>query len=394
MPHPAQSPPSPHLTVEDAASHHESIKHSSSVNSNHLYGAVKSDAHYIFKHRNGNDTCNNANRTGNHSAAQSAYPLPIGQSPPMIRLNSLIERIAPTNTSVLITGKTGTGKELVARAIHRQSPRRGESFIDINCSAIPDTLFEAEFFGYQRGSFTGALETRRGLLEEASGGILFLDEVDVLSLPGQAKLLRVLQEGYVRRIGGRENIPVNVRILAATSRDLQEAVKEGSFRSDLLFRLRVVPLHVPELRERGREDLRLLVSHFLLRYSQRNGVMPRVFNSEASEALALYHWPGNVRELENAVAYALAVGVDEELGIDDLPPEVTATVNAQHGIIKEYLHQHLSLAEIERRYILTVLESFKGNRAKTALALDLDLRTLNRKLKVYLSVPKSMTAHV
>jgi len=393
MPHPAQSHESPQLTLDDSASRHEHTNAHSPINRNHLYGAVKSDAQSIFKHRNGKDTCNNATRTNNYSAARIAYPLPIGQSPPMLRLQSLIERIAPTNNSVLITGKTGTGKELVARAIHRHSPRHDESFIDINCSAIPDTLFEAELFGYQRGSFTGAMETRRGLLEEASGGILFLDEVDALSLPGQAKLLRVLQEGYVRRIGGRENIPVNVRIVAATSRDLQKAVKEGAFRSDLLFRLRVVPLHVPELRERGEEDLRLLVNHFLLRDSQRYDVRARVFNSEAREALALYHWPGNVRELENAVAYALAVGVEEELGVGDLPPEVLAAVNVPSSAIEEYLHQHLSLAEIERRYILFVLESFKGNRAKTAIALDLDLRTLNRKLKVYLTVPKSMTAY-
>ncbi len=393
MPHPAQSHESPHLMVEDPASRHENTNTTAShINRNHLYGAAKPEARHIFKHRNANDTCSNTNRVNGYIIAHPAYPLLIGQSPPMMRLYSLIERISLRDNSVLITGETGTGKELVARAIHRQSPRRGESFVDINCSAIPDTLFEAELFGYQRGSFTGAMETRRGLLEEASGGILFLDEVDALSLPGQAKLLRVLQEGYVRHLGGRENIPVDVRIVAATGRDLQQSVKEGTFRSDLLFRLRVVPLHVPELRERGEEDLRLLTNHFLLRDAQRYDVIPRVFSSEACEALSLYHWPGNVRELENAVAYALAVGIEEDLGIGDLPQDILAAVNVQHGVLKEYLHQHLSLAEIERRYILFVLESFKGNRAKTALVLDLDLRTLNRKLKVYLAVTKFMTA--
>lgn len=391
MPHPAQSHESPRLAVEDSTSRHENTNVPSHTNRNHLYGAAKPEARYIFKHRNGNDTCGDTNRTNGYTVAHSTHPPLIGQSPPMMRLHSLIERISPRDNSVLITGKTGTGKELVARAVHRQSPRRGEPFVDINCSAIPDTLFEAELFGYQRGSFTGAMETRRGLLEEASGGILFLDEVDALSLSAQAKLLRVLQERYVRRVGGRENISVNVRIVAATSRDLQQAVIEGAFRSDLLFRLRVVPLHVPDLCERGEEDLRLLINHFLLKDAQRYGVAPRAFSSEACEALALYHWSGNVRELENVVAYALAVGVDEELGIRDLPPEVLAAVNVQHGVLKEYLQQHLSLAETERRYILFVLESFKGNRAKTALALDLDLRTLNRKLKAYSTMDKSMT---
>jgi len=305
----------------------------------------------------------------------------------MTRLHALIERVAPTHSSVLITGATGTGKEIVARAIHRQSPRQHGPFVDINCSAIPDTLFEAELFGHQRGSFTGAVETRRGLFEEATGGSLFLDEVDALSLPCQAKLLRVLQENYVRRIGGRENIPVNVRVISATSRDLQRAVAEGSFRSDLLFRLRVMPLYVPQLRERGEGDLRMLVEHFLLRHAERYGVPPRWFSTEALAALVAHHWPGNVRELENAVAYALTVGIDEELGIRDLPPEVLEEVNAQPDVLEEYLRQHLSLAEIEYRYILAVLHSLGGNHTKTATTLGIDLRTLNRKLKTYKTAP-------
>lgn len=390
MPHPAQSHESPQLTLDDSASRHEHTNAHSHTNRTQIYGAAKPETRYIFRHRNA-DAANNTKSANGHAVARYANHLLLGQSPPMLRLYALIERIAPTHNSVLITGKTGAGKELVARSIHRQSLRRSEPFVDINCSAIPDTLFEAELFGYQRGSFTGAMETRRGLFEEASGGILFLDEVDALSLPGQAKLLRVLQEGYVRRIGGRENIPVDVRIVAATSRNLQEAVKEGVFRSDLLFRLRVVPLHVPELRERGTEDLQILINHFLLKDAERYGAITRRFSPEAYEALALYHFPGNVRELENAIAYASAIGIEEELGIGDLPPEVLVAVNVPSSAINEYLHQHLSLAETERRYILSVLESFKGNRAKTAIALDLDLRTLNRKLKVYLTVPKSIT---
>ncbi len=187
----------------------------------------------------------------------------IGRSPQMEQLFTFINRVASTDSSVLITGATGTGKELVARAIHQRSPRRNAPFIDINCSAIPDTLFEAEVFGHQRGTFTGAHETRRGLFEQASGGTLFLDEINALDLSAQAKLLRVLQERTLRRVGGRENISVDVRIISATNCDLQAAVAEGAFRLDLLFRLRVVPLHIPPLRER-KEDILPLLDYFLL----------------------------------------------------------------------------------------------------------------------------------
>jgi len=192
----------------------------------------------------------------------SKSPTLIGQSLVMKKLFSVIERVAPTDASVLITGATGTGKELAARAIHDMSPRRDNAFVDINCSAIPETLIEAELFGHQRGTFTGAHENRSGLFEKASGGTLFLDEVDALNLSAQAKLLRVLQERTVRRIGARANIAIDVRIISATNCDLAQAVAEGRFRPDLYYRLRVLPLHVPELCSRG-EDVRLLVEHFL-----------------------------------------------------------------------------------------------------------------------------------
>lgn len=390
MSHPVQSPENPYLASDDTASHDEKKDSPSHIGNGQLYGALKPEAQYIFKHKNSNTAYNNTNRSNNHCAARPTYPLLLGESPLMLRLQSLIERISPMHNPVLITGKTGTGKELVARSIHRQSPRSGESFVDINCSAIPDTLFEAEFFGYQRGSFTGAMETRRGLFEEASGGILFLDEVDALSIAGQAKLLRVLQEGCVRRIGGRENIAVNVRIVAATSRNLKQAVEDGTFRNDLLFRLRVLPLHVPELRERGKKDLLLLVNHFLLKGAERYGVIPRVFSSEASEALAIYQWPGNVRELENTIAYALAVGVDEELGIGDLPPELLEAINVNPEVPQQRVRELLSLAETERDYILCMLQRFNGNQVKTANALDIDLRTLSRKLKRYKTMPNAL----
>lgn len=306
----------------------------------------------------------------------------IGSSRAMKQLFTIIDRIAPMDSSVLITGATGTGKELVAHAIHERSRRANAPFIDINCSAIPETLVEAELFGHQRGTFTGAHETRRGLFEEASGGTIFLDEIDALDLSAQAKLLRVLQERTLRRVGGRENIPINVRVISATNRDLSTAISEGRFRSDLLFRLRVVPLHIPPLKERD-DDIRLLVNHFLHRDTERWEMKQKRFSAEAMRALLEYHWPGNVRELENAVEYALAIGVDDELGLDDLPPNILAHNENHNDALKEYSDSNLPLVEVERRYIISMLERFGGHQIKTAAALGIDRRTLYRKLQQY-----------
>jgi len=325
--------------------------------------------------------------TTNIATDAAFYDMPlIGRSPSMLRLFSLIERIAPTDSSTLIMGATGTGKELVARALHQRSPRHRAPFVDINCSAIPDTLLESELFGHQRGTFTGAHETRRGLFEEADGGTIFLDEVHSLSMPSQAKLLRVLQERSLRRVGGRENIPFNARIIAAANSDLQAAVAEGTFRADLLFRLRVMPLHVPELHERGEEDTLLLVEHFLQKHAKRYGLMPRHFATNASGVLRAYQWPGNVRELENAVEYALAVGVDDELNLVDLPPEVLKGAAESYDVIRENVTCQAPLAEIERRYILYMFDSFGENQVKAATALGINRRTLYRKLKEYSAI--------
>jgi DNA-binding NtrC family response regulator len=307
----------------------------------------------------------------------------VGCSPVMKHLFTIIERVATTNSSVLITGATGTGKELVARSIHAQSPRRKAPFVDINCAAIPETLLETELFGYQRGAFTGANENRRGLIESASGGTLFLDEVDALPLSAQVKLLRVLQERSLRRVGGRENIPVDVRIISATNRDLQRAVAEGTFRADLLFRLRVVPIRVPDLRERGDEDIRLLIDHFLRHRAEHGGSRPRSFSDAALRALMASRWPGNVRELENAVEYALAIGSGDELGLDDLPPEVLRGDAGNCDMLWEGIRHGETLAELERRYILSVLERCGGHQLNTAAVLGIDRRTLYRKLKEY-----------
>jgi two-component system, NtrC family, response regulator AtoC len=314
-------------------------------------------------------------------------PTLIGQSPVMRKLFSVIERVAPTDASVLITGATGTGKELAARAIHDMSPRRDNAFVDINCSAIPETLIEAELFGHQRGTFTGAHENRSGLFEKASGGTLFLDEVDALNLSAQAKLLRVLQERTVRRIGARANIAIDVRIISATNCDLAQAVAEGRFRPDLYYRLRVLPLHVPELCTRG-DDVRLLVEHFLRVKSERNGQPLRNFTAEAMRALCEYPWPGNVRELENTIEYALAIGLEDELGVADLPPEILsaheqASADNFRQVLQAYMNDTVPLAEIEKRYILSVLQQFGGNQVRAAAALGIDRSKLYRRLKQY-----------
>jgi DNA-binding NtrC family response regulator len=304
----------------------------------------------------------------------------------MIKLFSVIERVAPTDASVLITGATGTGKELAARAIHDLSPRRNNAFVDINCSAIPETLIEAELFGHQRGTFTGAHENRSGLFEKASGGTLFLDEVDALNLSAQAKLLRVLQERTVRRIGARANIAIDVRIISASNCDLAQAVAEGRFRPDLYYRLRVLPLQLPQLCTRG-HDVELLVDHFLRMKAERMGQQLRRFTAEAMQALSDYPWPGNVRELENAIEYALAIGMDEELGMVDLPMEIANHVPADlhdfRSVLQAYMNDTVPLAEIEKRYILTVLQQFGGNQVRAAAALGIDRSKLYRRLRQY-----------
>jgi DNA-binding NtrC family response regulator len=338
---------------------------------------------------------NNQTRPGTKTLEQdltefpnnSRTPTLVGQSPVMRKLFSVIERVAPTEASVLITGATGTGKELAARAIHNMSPRRDAAFVDINCSAIPETLIEAELFGHQRGTFTGAHENRSGLFEKASGGTLFLDEVDALNLSAQAKLLRVLQERTVRRIGARANIAIDVRIISATNCDLAQAVAAGRFRPDLYYRLRVLPLHLPELCTRN-GDVSLLVEHFLRTKSERQGRPAPRFTSEAMKTLNEYPWPGNVRELENVIEYALALGNGDELGVDDLPLELTqsrgqAASDDLRELLQAYMTDAVPLAEIEKRYILSVLQQFGGNQVRAAAALGIDRSKLYRRLRQY-----------
>jgi PAS domain S-box-containing protein len=316
---------------------------------------------------------------------QSVSAILVGRSPIMKKLFATIERVAPSDSSILITGATGTGKELVAQAIHEKSQRAHGPFVDVNCSAIPETLIEVELFGHQRGTFTGAHENRAGLFEAASGGTIFLDEVDALPLAAQAKLLRVLQDKRVRRVGGRSNIAVDVRIISATNCDLSEAISEGRFRADLFYRLRVFPIHAPELRDR-QDDVELLIDYFLDRHANQQGVTRR-FSSEAMTALLQYSWPGNVRELESAVAYALAIGLREEIGIEDLPPEFSRLTPQTSPDLKQVLEGHRNdgalLADVEKHYILSVLQQFDGNQVRAAAALGIDRSKLYRRLKQY-----------
>jgi DNA-binding NtrC family response regulator len=307
----------------------------------------------------------------------------VGPSKVMQSVYAMVERIALTESSVLITGATGTGKELIAKAIHDQSRRQRGPFVDINCSAIPESLIEAELFGHERGTFTGADETRKGLFEEASGGTLFLDEVDALIPLAQSKLLRVLQERQLRRVGGRENIAVDVRIISATNRDLEAAVADGLFRADLRFRLRVVPVHVPALKDRT-EDIPHLVHHFLRRHAERSGTPVCAFAEDAMVVLQSYGWPGNVRELENTIEYALAMGKDEVLGIGDLPGDVLHKFDrCKSWLAMSPNASILSLAEVERQHILDVLERVGDHHIRAATALGIDRRTLYRRLEEY-----------
>jgi len=325
--------------------------------------------------------------TSHPNQSRGFMPDMIGESPIMQRLFSIIQRVAPTDASVLLTGATGTGKEVAAQTIHEMSSRRNGPFVDLNCSAIPETLIEAELFGHQRGTFTGATENRSGLFEKASGGTLFLDEVDALNLSAQAKLLRVLQEKTVRRIGARANIAIDVRIISATNCDLAQAVAAGRFRPDLYYRLRVLPIHLPELCSRG-DDVRLLIEYFLKVKSEKTGLPLRRFTPQAMRALVAYPWPGNVRELENAIEYALAIGLGDELGMEDLPPELACNPISKgtddlKEVLAAYMNDTVPLAEIEKRYILTVLQQFGGNQVRTAAALGIDRSKLYRRLKQY-----------
>jgi two-component system response regulator AtoC len=305
----------------------------------------------------------------------------VAASPGMIEVLELIERAAEYKATVLLTGESGTGKEVLARAIHAQSPRRAEAFVAVNCGAIPETLLESELFGHARGAFTGADRARRGLFVEADGGTLFLDEVGEMPQALQVKLLRVLQEEEVRPLGESKSRRVDVRVIAATARELEAEVAEGRFREDLFYRLNVLRVVVPPLRER-REDIPLLVDHFLAQARDTLGKPVRGISDDALARLVSYRWPGNVRELENVIERAVILARDEQLGVRELP----ANVVAQDGGIAESAGD-LSLRRARRaaetEMIRRALRETDGNRTRAARLLGISHRALLYKLKEY-----------
>lgn len=303
----------------------------------------------------------------------------LGESPPMKRLKEEVARVASTDARVLIMGENGTGKELVARQIHRLSQRGDSRLVEVNCAAIPEDLIESELFGHVKGSFTGAAEDRRGKFEEADGATLFLDEVGDMSAKTQAKVLRALQEGRFTRVGGSSPIASDARVLAATNKNLAEEIRRGSFREDLYFRLAVVPIPVPPLRERT-DDIPLLAAHFLREASARFGRKPKSLSADAVDALQAYRWPGNVRELKNLIERLMILSPADEIRREDLPAEMRDGVGegiAPGAPLRE------ARDDFERRYILAALKRHRGNVSRTAEALDLERSNLYRKLRAY-----------
>lgn len=306
----------------------------------------------------------------------------LGDSPAMLELYDQMSRIADTETSVLITGESGTGKELVARLIHRRSRRAENPFVPVNCAALPDTLLESELFGHAKGAFTDARADRKGLFLQAEGGTLFLDEVGELPLAMQPKLLRALEDGSVRPVGGDQEIPFDVRILTATNRDLESAVEEGRFREDLYFRINVIQIQLPPLRARGTDSL-ILAQHFVRGLAQRSQKAITGISENAAEKLLNYSWPGNVRELRNVIERAIALTRYEKLAVEDLPEKIRDYRSSQVFIGGSDPSELISMEEVERRYILHVLKSVGGNKTMAARILGLDRRTLYRKLEQY-----------
>jgi two-component system response regulator HydG len=311
------------------------------------------------------------------SQARGLHQL-VGQSEPLRRIRALVQTAAASEATVLIQGESGTGKEIVANAIHAGSRRRRGPLVKMNCAAVPETLLESELFGHEKGAFTGADRRRIGRFEQAAGGTLFLDEVCEMHPRLQAKFLRALQEREIERLGGGPVIPVDVRIIAATNRDLEQALKEGLLREDLYYRLNVICLQVPPLRERM-DDLPLLVMHFLRKYASREGSRMASISAEAMEVLLAYTWPGNVRELENAVERAVVLGQGTELRPQDLPPQV----HRQTDVERLAIPAHLTLDELEKLAIAQALRLTGGNKSEAAERLGIHRTSLYDRMRRY-----------
>jgi len=303
----------------------------------------------------------------------------LGKSPAMVSLFDLVKLVASSSANVLINGESGCGKELIARALHYSGPRKSKPFIAINCTAIPENLLESELFGHLKGAFTGAVSDKKGLFEEADKGTLFLDEIGDLDLALQAKLLRVIQDRLIRPVGSAEQKMIDVRIIAATHRDLRFMVKNGKFREDLFYRLNVVPIQVPALRERM-EDIPLLVSHFIEKFSIQNSSLVKGITPEAMNSLMNHSWPGNVRELENVIERAMILSRGEYI-------EKNLIFDSASELAKNHLHDlHVDrpkLETLEERYIKMILQEVLGNKDEAAKILGISRRTLYRKEKIY-----------
>ncbi|MGB5920991.1 MAG: sigma-54 dependent transcriptional regulator, partial [Syntrophobacteria bacterium] len=306
----------------------------------------------------------------------------IGHSRVMVELLETVALVAPTEATVLITGESGTGKELIASAMHLNSPRREKPFIQLNCAAITETLLESELFGHEKGAFTGADRRKEGRFRLANRGSIFLDEISEMSVAMQAKLLRVLQEKEIQRVGGEEVLRVDVRVIAATNRDLKAEIKDGRFREDLYYRLNVVALAVPALRER-REDIPLLAQHFLDSFAEKNRKHIKGFTPQAMDRLVRYDWPGNVRELMNAVERGVILCRGDYVSEMDFPLSVSDVPVPEQEAVREELLADLPLEEVEKVTILQTLKSAGGNKSETARRLGITRRTLHKKLKKY-----------
>ena len=322
--------------------------------------------------------------------ARSSFEELVGQSPQMRAVFDLVETVAFSGATVLIQGESGTGKELVARAIHFRSQRKDQPFVAVNCSALTESLLESELFGHVKGSFTGATSNKKGLFEAADGGTIFLDEIGDVSPAMQVRLLRVLQEGEVRRVGSNDNIKVDVRVIAATNIDLARAREQGKFREDLFYRLNVITIDLPPLRDRP-EDIPLLAQHFLARFRQKTGKVVTGISAGATEALTCARWVGNVRELENAIERAVVLTAGPMIELEDLPPEVRSAPQRGSGEVEVVSLAHLPYAQakklamraFERRYLSALLEKSGNNVSEAARAAGVDRSNFRRLLKQY-----------
>lgn len=309
---------------------------------------------------------------------RQGYQKIIGKSAPVVRMMQIIEQVAASKASVLVTGESGTGKELVADALHKLSPRSSGPLVKVNCASLSPTLLESELFGHEKGAFTGAVSQKKGRFELADGGTIFLDEIGEIDLSTQVKILRVLQERCFERVGGEETISVDVRVVAATNRNLEEEIKKGSFREDLYYRLNVVHIEVPPLRER-REDIPLLIADFLETFNKEDGRQVEGFTSAARKAMLAYSWPGNIRELRNTVESCVVLSRGSEIDVDDLPLQITSQTGDEEIKIKV----GTTLDEAERILILTTIDHCKGNKTRAAEVLGIGRKTLHRKLEEY-----------